>query len=308
MTDFQLRNMTPDDRDEVSRLIFHGINQYYFAIGRGPIFRDDELSPGVMFDVYERMDPGQGLVAVEVSSGQIIGSSFVHPRETHVALGIMNSHPDHFGRGVARKILTRIIDDAGAAEKPVRLVSSCFNLDSYSLYTRAGFVPFCTFQDMYVEVPESGLSFDPPPDIAVRDATMDDVARMAALEKEISGITRINDYRYFIQNEDGLWHVSVIDGAKGLDGFLVSCSAEALNMLGPGVARLERQAAALIYRELSGYRGRAPVFLVPVTCGRLVKQLYAWGARNCELHVAQVYGEAQMPRGVVMPTFLPESG
>jgi len=32
------------------------------------------------------------------------------------------------------------------------------------------------------------------------------------------------------------------------------------------------------------------------------------GARNCELHFAQVLGDAQPIAGVVMPTFLPESG
>jgi len=190
----------------------------------------------------------------------------------------------------------------------VRLVSSCFNLDSYSLYTRAGFVPFATFQDMYLQVPESGLAHEPPVGISVREATMDDVNMMAALERETSGITRINDYRYFIDNDDGLWHVSVIDGADGLSGFLVSCGAAALNMLGPGVARTEDEAAGLLHAELNRHCGRTPVFLVPVGCGKLVQRLYAWGARNCEMHVAQSHGPAQPPAGIVMPTFLPESG
>ncbi len=309
MSGFHLRNTKPEDREELARLIYHSTNRYYQSIGRDKIFKGDELSPVVFFDVYEKLDPGQCIVAVDDQTGQIIGSCFVHPRETHVSLGIMNAHPDHFGRGVARAILQRIIELAESQGKPVRLVSSCFNLDSYSLYTRAGFVPFCTFQDMYLKVPESGLDVEPPAGISVREATLDDVEAMAAIEKEVSGITRVNDYRYFIQNEDGLWHVSVVESPRGgVDGFLVSCGAEACNMLGPGVARTEDQAAALIHAELNQHRGRSPVFLVPVTCKNLVQRLYSWGARNCELHVAQVYGEAQPPRGVVMPTFLPESG
>ncbi|HID21650.1 MAG TPA: hypothetical protein EYP14_04530 [Planctomycetaceae bacterium] len=132
---------------------------------------------------------------------------------------------------------------------------------------------------------------------------------MAAIEKEVSGITRVNDYRYFIRNEEGFWHVSVVDAADGgLEGFLVSCGSQACNMLGPGVARTEDQAAALMHAELNRHRGRMPVFLVPVMCKHLVQRLYSWGARNCEMHLAQVYGEAQLPRGVVMPTFLPETG
>jgi len=337
MTTFHLRNMRPEDREEVARLIYHSTNRYYQSIGRDKIFKGDELSAAVFFDVYERLDPGQGIVAVDNESGQIVGSCFVHPRETHVSLGIMNAHPDYFGRGVARAILNRIIELAKAQptgfslsgisspyaelvkhlcpelveaqHKPVRLVSSCFNLDSYSLYTRAGFVPFCTFQDMYLSVPQGGLTVEPPPGVSVREGVEEDVKKMQELELAVSGISRVNDYQYFLKNEDGLWHVSVIDSPDGgLDGFLVSCRAEACNMLGPGVARTEQQAAALIHAELNQHPGRSPVFLVPVTCKQLVQQLYAWGAKNCELHVAQVYGYALKIRGVVMPTFLPESG
>ena len=39
----------------------------------------------------------------------------------------------------------------------------------------------------------------------------------------------------------------------------------------------------------------------------LVATLYGWGARNCELHVHQCRGAWKEPRGVSMPTFLPES-
>jgi len=305
---FQLRPMTAADRSEVASLIFHSTNRYYESIGRDPIFTGDELSPAIFVDVYEQLDPGAAVVAVDDASGQVIGSCFVHPRETHVSLGIMNSHPEHFGRGVARALLTHIIEFAESQDKPVRLVSSCLNLDSYSLYTRAGFVPFCTFQDMYLQVPEDGLSVEPPVGHSVRPATLDDVTAMAQIEQELSGISRVGDYQYFIENREDIWHVSVIEADDGIDGFLVSCGADAFNMLGPGVARSEAQAAALIYTELDQYRGRMPVFLVPVSCGELVQQLYRWGARNCEMHVAQAYGTATPPRGVTMPTFLPETG
>ena len=303
-----LRNMVPGDRDEIARLIYHSTNQYCVSIGRPPLFSGDELSTSIFFDVYQRIDPGRGLVAVDRATGQIIGSCFVHPRETHVSLGIMNVHHEHFRRGVARTILEAIVDIARAGGKPLRLVSSCFNLDSYSLYTRAGCVPYCTYQDMFVSVPAAGLPHDPPSGVVVREATIEDVDAMASVEREISGITRVDDYRYFIRNADNLWHVSVVEGLKGLDGFLVSCGAEALNMLGPGVARTQGQAAALIHAELDRQRGRSPLMVVPVACGDLVRQLYAWGARNCEIHVGQALGHAQPPRGVTLPSYLPESG
>ena len=308
MSGFHIRTMVAGDREAVARMIFHGTNRYYETLGKGPIFQGDELSPAIMFDVYEKMDPGEALVAVDDDSDIVVGSCFVHPRETHVSLGIMNCHPDQFGRGIARSLLQRIITDATASRKPVRLVSSCLNLDSYSLYTRAGFVPFATFQDMILEVPETGLHVDDPPKVTVRAACPDDIEAMATLELKISGISRRDDYRYFIENPDGFWHVSVIENGEGLSGFLVSCGSQACNMIGPGVAISEEDAAALLYAELNQHRGRSPVFLVPVESATLVQTLYRWGARNCEMHVAQAYGTASKPTGVVMPSFLPESG
>jgi hypothetical protein len=78
-------------------------------------------------------------------------------------------------------------------------------------------------------------------------------------------------------------------------------------MIGPGLARTEDQAAALLLAELNHHRGRRPVFLVPVDCANLVRNAYRWGARNCETHFSQVRGVSRPVQGVDMPTFLPES-
>jgi hypothetical protein len=79
-------------------------------------------------------------------------------------------------------------------------------------------------------------------------------------------------------------------------------------MLGPGFARTEEQAAALVLAELNRYKNRCLLFLVPVDCQQLVQTMYSWGARNCELHVAQVLGRFEPFDGVVLPTFMPETG
>ena len=188
-----IRTMEAADRDEIARLIFHSTNQYYQSIGRSPIFQGNELDPGFIFDVYQELDPGCGLVAIDRNT--IVGSCFVHPRRTHHSLGIMNVHPDHFGKGAARALLGQIIQSATHEGKPVRLVSSCLNLDSYSLYTKAGFVPFATYQDMFVNVPETGL---PPLSEAtrVRLATHDDLDAILHLEKKVSNIERRQDYQF----------------------------------------------------------------------------------------------------------------
>lgn len=80
-----------------------------------------------------------------------------------------------------------------------------------------------------------------------------------------------------------------------------------MNMLGPGVTRTEQQAAALLFRELDLHRGKSPIFVVPVERAHLVRQLYDWGARNCELHFCQVRGEFRPFNGINLPSFILET-
>lgn len=306
---FSVRTMEPTDWPAVAALIQDSTNAWYRRQGRPPIFTCEPAAMQVYCRVYEALDPGCCVLAEEAASGRLLGSCFFHPRPTHVALGIMNAHPDAFGRGVARRLLQHVVDLADRLALPVRLVSSAVNLDSFSLYSRAGFVPRAVFQDLCLPVPATGLPFAAPGQVCVRRARPADAAAMAALERRTCGIDRERDFRHFLADREGLWQALVVDGADGgIDGFLVSVLCEATSMLGPGCMRDETTAAALIATGLDRFRGRAPVWLVPADRPVLVQQMYRWGARNCELHFAQVRGAAVAPTGVVMPTFLPETG
>ena len=59
--------------------------------------------------------------------------------------------------------------------------------------------------------------------------------------------------------------------------------------------------------QLNQHRARRRV-LASVESERLVRTAYDWGARNCEMHFCQVYGEFQPFDGVNIPTFMPETG
>lgn len=307
---YTLRTMEPTDWNEVAALIRSSTNAWYESHGRQPIFTGDPQATLLFCEVYESLDPGCCVLATDDATGQIAGSCFYHPRPTHMSLGIMNVHPHHFGKGIARRLLKHITDLADESGKPTRLVSSAINLDSFSLYTRAGFVPRMMFQDMLLTVPADGL---PVSDVAgtdrVRTATLHDLPHIVAIEKELHHIERPNDHRSFLENHNGAWHVSVIDNSHGtgIDGFLVSVKHPGSTMLGPGVMRTQTDAAALIRVELNHHRGGCPVWLVPVEADWLVQELYRWGCRNCELHVAQARGPWEAPTGVVMPTFMPET-
>lgn len=309
MSECQLRLMEPADWTAVSQLIFDSTNHWYARRGMGPVFQNGPESTRLFCEVYETLDPGCCVVAVVETSNQIVGSCFFHPRETHVSLGIMNVDPNCFGQHVASRMLDYVVQLANQKSLPIRLVSSAMNLDSYSLYNRAGFVPRATFQDMFLQVPENGLGWEPHLRRFVRPAIEEDVEQMVRLELELNHINREQDFRYFINNDMGIWRTSVLENQiGGLDGFLVSVNHPGSHMLGPGVSRNWEIAGALLAHELDACRGQSPVFLVPVEQCELIRQLYDHGGRNCELHFAQVRGDWKPADGIVMPTFMPETG
>lgn len=302
---FDIRSATHSDTSELADLIHVSTNHWYATHGMGSIFSGEpSATTALFFEVYEALDPGCCLVASHVDTGRLVGSCFYHPRQTHLSLGIMNVHPAYFGQGAASVLLKEICHRADEAGKPLRLVSSALNLDSYSLYTRAGFVPRALYQDMLIE----DISTVPQPaDGSVRLATLDDLTGIVSLESSVCGIDRENDWRYFLTDGHG-WRVVVGDGPGGLRGVLASIDHPGSRLLGPGVMRDAEVAETLIADQLHAKRDGTPVFLVPAICTPLIETLYGWGARNCELHVAQCRGDWVEPQGVVMPTFMPETG
>ena len=162
---FILRRATEKDFPAVKDLIFDSTNDWYQKNFKKNVFGGNSDACSIFIDVYESLDPGCCVVAEDLKTGKLAGSCFFHPRETHLALGIMNAHPDYFGMGVAKMILKEILSIASEKKLPVRLVSSAMNLDSFSLYTKVGFVPQMTFQDMTLNVPLSGLEQEAPEEI-----------------------------------------------------------------------------------------------------------------------------------------------
>lgn len=299
--------MERGDWATVAALVHDSTNGWYEAHGHAPVFGGGPESTLLFCEVYEALDPGCCVLAVDERTGDLLGSCFFRRRPTHVSLGIMNVHPAHFHRSVATSLLAHVCDVADEAGLPLRLVSSAMNLDSFSLYSRAGFTPRTLYLDMTLRLPDGGHGFEAPGRERVRMATPADLAAIVTLGEEVEHLQRERDFGYFLSNPD-LWHVSVLhDEGGALCGCLASIAQPGSTMLGPGFSRDESGAVALILAELEFRRGHTPVFLVPASRSELVETLYAWGARNCELHVHQCRGMWKEPNGVSMPTFLPES-
>ncbi len=154
--------LTVADREPIARLLHRSLVHWYESrLGQGSRFGDSH-EPFTLFpDVYESLDPGE-CVTARTDNGEIVGVCFSHEREKHVSVGIVATSPDAGGRGIAKRMMSLVLEKAKRLGKPARLVSSLLNLDSFSLYTRLGFVPGAIFQDMLITVPEDGMTSPAP--------------------------------------------------------------------------------------------------------------------------------------------------
>jgi len=305
----QMGRLGPGDHEEAARLLHRSLVHWYGTrLNQGARYGTD-YRPLLLFpEVYEALDPGQAIAARDAAENRLVGVCFIHPRETHLSVGIVAIAPEVEGQGVAHAMMEQAVGIARASGKPLRLVSSLLNVDSFSLYTRLGMVPHTMYQDVTVKIPDGGLDAAAPPDATrVREARPDEAERLANFEHELQGIRRERDYSFFLANRVGSWKVWVLERDAGLIGFLVASHHPSFGMFGPGVARDDDAAAALLWRALDARRGQTVLFLVPCSASNLVQKVYGWGGRNVELHVAQVLGESPPARGLSFPTFLPES-
>lgn len=306
---YTLTILRPDQHQEAASLLKRSLYEWYESrLRQGGRFSGDAESFLVFPRVYEELDPGEALAAVD-PEGRLLGVCFVHPRETHYSVGIVATDPSCAGMGVARAMVEAVLARARLERKPVRLVSSLMNLDSYSLYTRLGFTPGALFQDLSFSIPVGGITVEPPKNMdRIRLAAESEVLKITDLEEDIQGIRREKDYAFFLRNQVGQWKTWVFEGPAGeLQGVLVSSHHPNWKMVGPGCALDCSVAAALLWRVLDEYRGDSTVVLVPGAATELVATLYRWGGRNIELHVAQSTGGPTCSKGVFFPTFLPES-
>ena len=308
---FELNALRRDETEAVAKLLHQSLVHWYETnLQQGARFGNDPKPFAIFPDVYHALDPDEAIAARDVLTGNLLGVCFVHPRETHFSVGIVSMAPEAAGKGVARAMMGEVIKRAEAAGKPIRLVSSLLNLDSFSLYTKMGFVPRAVFQDLLISIPENGLKHPRPAhDGNVRLAQPEDATRLADYEMSLQGIRREQDYHFFLSNQVGKWKVWLSEDVSGeINGFIVASLNPEFRMLGPGVIGDESAALALLWHALDDLRGLQYVFLAPASASGLIRTLYTWGARNVELHIAQTYGETPVGIGLVFPTFLPESG
>jgi GNAT superfamily N-acetyltransferase len=221
------------DHEAVARLLHRSLVQWYESRLRQGAKFGDSHEPFLLFpEVYEALDPGEAVTARDTQTGEVLGVCFSHERETHIAIGIVATAPEAGGRGIAKQMMAAVLEKALNLGKPARLVSSLLNLDSFSLYTRLGFVPGAIFQDMLITVPEGGMTSPAPTGSnSVREARSDEAARIADFEQSLQGLRREKDFAFFLQNKVGSWRVLVSEREDGsLNGYLAMSTHPSFSM------------------------------------------------------------------------------
>jgi GNAT superfamily N-acetyltransferase len=305
----ELSILHADQHDEVAALLHRSlVNWYETRLSEGHRFGTSSSGFRIFPELYGALDPGEA-ICVRDARGSLRGVCFVHSRETHISIGIVATDPEFSGCGLARRMMEVAMDRARAEHKPVRLISSAMNLDSFSLYTRLGFVPGSLFQDIEIVVPEAGLPHPPPLGVdCIRPALSTEAGRLADLEFKLQHIRREKDYAFFLNDTSGHWQVWVYENkAAELCGFMVSSQHPDWSMIGPGTAVDAEIAKALVWKSLDHRRGKSTVILAQGSAPSLVRALYAWGGRNIELHLSQSTAPIGATEGITFPTFLPET-
>ncbi len=310
MKDVELRPLLEKNKSEYAELLYNSFNVWYRQHGRDEdYFKGGPQDTEIFFDIYNDLDPGCCIVAVDKNTKRLVGCCFYHPREYHVSLGVMSVHPDYFGCGIGKLLVNYIVDYTESNNKALRVVSSAVNIDSFSLYNKAGILPRHLYHNMIIEVSAKGLNKTVDCIENVRPAQIADIPAMMKLEMEVSGISREKDFHYTIENRLGIFQTSVIDGKNGsIDGFMISLKHTLLNMIGPGVALTEEAAIGLILHESNRYKGEKAILLIPMDRRKIVEKMYECNAKNSETYLFQVRGEFKPFNGVNIPSFLPETG
>src|SRR5690606_2732930 len=88
----RLSRLEPSQWDEAARTIHGSLRDWYARhLNRGDKFGDDWRGFRAMPEIYESLDPGCCVTACDAGDGRLLGVCFYHPRETHVAVGIVST-------------------------------------------------------------------------------------------------------------------------------------------------------------------------------------------------------------------------
>ncbi len=291
-----IRTMSEDDVHVVAPVIARAFNAVNARYGYPSEFPDPIISV-LMARYYLSQDPEGCLVAER--DGNICGSVFGRRRGDHVSIGPVSVDPASQAIGVGRRMMQALFDAyPGAAS--FRLSQAAFNKESFSLYSKTGFV-----------AAEQLLRLERPPDPAapqedeplVRAVTVENAPVVADLDRRLTGVERGRE----LPTHFGMGRVYVHGGDTGIQGYLATMPTPDRIFLGPAVAQSEAQLAALIRAALRDAGPGAVGLHLPARLDPTIAECFRLGFRLFCLETLMVRGEWRTPPAPYVHSMFPEA-
>lgn len=291
-----IRRLEERDVVRAGEVIVTAFNDVFTRHGFPQPFPSSDIGIGLARG-YLYLEPQECFVAVE--GGQVVGSGFIHIRGDTAGIGPITVDPACQSAGVGREIMMAVIH-AGQQCSSLRLVQDAFNLTSFALYSKLGFVSHGTV----VGLAGQRLSpMEPARGITVRDMTAEDIDRVITLDTALTGITRPQDLQFFLGRPPQL--VGFSEGT--LAGYLCLLRTDGGAFLGPAVATNPAVLRALIVRAIESEQGKALRMRLPARHAELLCDLLKMGFHIEVLENYMVRGPWQTPQGVDLLALFPEA-
>jgi ribosomal protein S18 acetylase RimI-like enzyme len=291
-----IRRMEERDVGRVGEIIVTAFNELYARHGFPPAFPSVDV--GVLLArSYLQLEPQECFVAEE--GGKIVGSGFLHLRGKTAGIGPITVAPAAQSKGAGKELMMTVLR-AGRHCPSLRLVQDTFNTTSFPLYSKLGFVAHGTIALL------SGKDVRPtsrPRGIAIREANDEDIARLAKLDTQLTGITRPQDLQFFLRQASQ--PMSFLDGK--LSGYVCQLPLGDAVFLGPAAAADPAVLKALISYIAEKEPGKELRMRFPVRHHELLVDLLKMGFRIERRETYMVRGPWKAPKGVELLALFPES-
>jgi hypothetical protein len=231
---------------------------------------------------YLSRDP-EGCIVAE-QDGTICGSVFARRRGDRVAVGPVSVDPASQAIGVGRRMMEALFElfpDAAS----FRLSQAAFNKESFSLYSKTGFV--AAEQCLRLERPPAPVT--PEEDEPhVRVVTAESAPVLADLDRRLTGAERERELPTLF----AMGKVYVHGADSDIQGYLATMPTPGPTFLGPAVAHSEAQLAALIRAALRDIGPRPSALHLPARFAPAIDESFRLGFR---LFCLEFYLHAMFP-------------
>ncbi len=291
-----IRPMLPDDIDVVAPVIARAFNAVNARYGYPSEFPEPSVST-LMSRYYLSQDPEGCLVAQR--GGTICGSVFARRRGDRVAVGPVTVDPASQAIGVGRRMMEALFElfpDAAS----FRLSQAAFNKESFSLYSKTGFV-----------AAEQCLRLDRPPapvtpeedEPRVRVVTAESAPLLADLDRRLTGAVRERELPTLF----GMGRVYVYGDGSDIQGYLATVPTPGPTFLGPAVAPSEAQLGALMRAALRDIGPRPSALHLPARFALTIDECFRLGFRLFCLETLMVRGEWRTAPAFYLHAMFPET-